>query len=130
MTGADLLHCTRQLIATNGIGQSHTQTWSDASSTATLSWDGRDDEGVWFDPGTVGWRGRVDCGPDSLFEETSTSHIVRLGITTIVLMDPPDGSGKVGLAYHKDSLFSTTVTEIGDVPEYVRGASVGATILL
>jgi len=118
--------CTTALHITNGIGQERTL----SDPEATTQWDGRDDSGRAFDPGTTNIGLRADCDGDTEVLDQAQAFIVRLAPSTIDLGSPSDEAGQVGLAFHKKSLFVKEVSPVGDRPEYKQDARgiLGSTI--
>lgn len=109
--------CTVHLGARNGIGQ----TWTHSGELGAISWDGRDDDGLFFDPGPTTLSIEADCEAEPLTLYTAEAYIVRLGLRAVNLHSDADLSGNVELAFHKKNLFETDVSPIGARPEYFRG---------
>ena len=104
----------------NGIGQTRALPGQD------VEWDGRDDLGLWFEPGPARGRVSLDCGDGPELLDELSLHIVRLGIQAIDLHSPEGEEGNVPLAFHKTGLFLSGVSLVGDTPEYQLAAGISA----
>jgi hypothetical protein len=110
--------CDAYVLIDNGVGQRI------ELAGRSHSWDGADDEGLFFEPGPARAQATLDCGEGPAVHDTQSLHIVRLGIQSIDLSSP-DGS-TVDLAFHKTGLLGGSVSPIGERPEYRLTAGVGA----
>ena len=111
--------CSVSLGASNGIGQQ----WTADEPLGSLSWDGLDDAGLFFDPGPTSLAITADCGDGEAVLFATEIAIVRLGIAAVNFQDDGDSTGNVALAFHKQNLFEAHVSPVGDRPEYHRGTA-------
>ena len=114
--------CTLTVAIDNGIGQ---QVILDAEGA---QWDGRDAEGLWFEPGPARAQAMADCGSEPESLDALRLHIVRLGLQSIDLHSAADDDSEVELAFHKSGLSSAEVSPIGERPEYLLSAGAGAAL--
>lgn len=88
--------------------------------------DGRDDDGQFFDPGPVDVVATLTCDGGVATSARSRLYVVRLGVTEVNLQSPEGEDSNVVLAWHKATMIQTGVTEITpDIPEYRAGATAG-----
>jgi len=118
----DAVDCEASVQIDNGIGQQITL------SEAAVQWDGRDSDGLWFEPGPARAQAMVDCGDGPQAADAIGLHIVRLGIQSIDLHSPEGEEGNSDLAFHKTGLISGEVSPIGERPEYVLSSGTGAVL--
>ncbi len=114
--------CDLQLSATHRDGRVCAWVHADPivqGDTLTVSWDGRDAEGLAFDPGVVQLVATVACEGGARASAALRGWIVRLGVVEVDLDEQPDDGGFVPLAFHKLDLVTPGVTELdGLVPEW------------
>lgn len=104
--------CDTALRVENAVGQ--TRSLSVTADTDIL-WDGRDAEGLAFDPGLA--RAIASCDGEDLAE--IDLHVVRVGVQTVDFGAGPD-DGNVALAWHKRTLLDLSTAALPDgVPEYI-----------
>ena len=111
--------CEVSVVARNGIGQ----TWTHTGDLGSLSWEGIDDLGRAFDTGPATLSIEADCGDGPVEAQRATIHLVRLGIAAVDFHALDDEESHVPLAFHKRSLVETSVSPVGDRPEYYRGTA-------
>ena len=116
--------CLATLRAEHSAGQ--TRTWTPTDSVAAgdslqMSWDGLDDDGLYFDPGAVQLMATAQCEGGASGTEELSLHVVRLGPVEINLRGGDDGDD-IPLAYHMLNLVEAGVTLIDDAtPEFYSG---------
>jgi len=71
--------CAITLSAKNGIGQS----WTDPDASGAIVWNGEDDDGLTFDPGSVSLTITADCDLATHTLAETQIFIARLGLTSI-----------------------------------------------
>ena len=109
--------CPISVSITNGIGQER----SYPDPVDRLSWNGRDDHGHPFDPGTATVALRSSCDAATEVMDVTQAHVIRIGLHEIDFVDPEAGNGIVSLAFHKSSLSEVEVYPIGERAEYTSG---------
>jgi hypothetical protein len=112
--------CTVSVTLDNGIGQSQDLPGS------SVSWDGRDADGLWFEPGPARAQAMIDCGDGPQARAALELHIVRLGLLSIDLHSPDGEDGEVPLAFHKSGLITGEISPIGDRAEIQLSAGLTA----
>lgn len=102
--------CETSTRVENEIGQVAT-----LGSGVALTWDGRDDDGLAFDPGLA--RATASCDGEDV--ASLDLHVLRVGVLTVDFTAGPD-SGNVPLAWHKRTLLDREVSALPEVvPEYI-----------
>jgi hypothetical protein len=105
--------CSTTLSILNGIGQERSLEFGETPP----EWDGRDNDGVFFDTGTATATLTVTCDDGRSASDSGSLSVIRLGIAEVDLQSTDD-DGNVGLAFHKKSLFEKRVSPVGERPEY------------
>lgn len=119
--------CAAELSVENALGQRRALP-ADLERTDTggfegrlglsTTWDGRDEAGVFFDPGEVALVLTATCG-EARTSTTATAWIVRLGVAAVDFVAGDDPDTHVALAYHKADLLTPLVQPIDEAtPEY------------
>ncbi len=110
--------CAITLSAKNGIGQS----WTHPDASGAIVWNGEDDDGLTFDPGSVSLTITADCDLATHTLAETQIFIARLGLTSINfdnLIGDAISDANIPLAFHKQNLHETHISPIGDRPEYL-----------
>lgn len=84
----------------------------------SVSWDGRDNNGAFFDPGPARATATVEC-EDGHAEVSTLFHVVRLGVTAVDFTGSKS-DGHVNVAYHRLDISRRGLTVLdGSIPEWV-----------
>ena len=82
----------------------------------TLTFSGRDHNGVFVDPGPVQLSIDLDCSDRMKGFGELEIYIVRLGVAAVDFV----GADNVSLAYHKKELYLPGISELDGIPEYLK----------